>query len=136
MAREARADTIEEVRKRRNGGSFAGLARELGLPDNFTSTLANVFNARAGISQATENELRLALGLPAIGTEEVPVCRHHGYAHVIEDCGGHAVRIVALQPGQHVYRRGPAKRWRDMETEDLAAALRHREEYVPASESD
>lgn len=132
MGRIASEETRAILEARKNGHTLRALAAELCLPENWTGVLSDVLNGREGVSQDTENRLRLALGLPAIGTRTVPVCPACGGDHRVEgnNCEGlPVVKIVALRPGQRIYRRGPARHWRDLAPEELAAAIRHRVNY-------
>ncbi len=67
------AQTIEAVRSRLKGGGLRRLAVELGFPVSYNATLADVLKAKPGaLTLDGENMLRLALGLPAIGSKECP----------------------------------------------------------------
>jgi hypothetical protein len=129
MIHTAGDDTKRALEARRNGRGLVDLARSLGKPASYNATLSRVLTNKA-ISIDAENELRLLLGLPAIGVVPVPVCPSCGVAHVAGDCGGKDVhQVVVLGHDETVKRRrerrGP-QRWADYPPEALAEALRNR----------
>ena len=98
--------TIAALQERRNG-SLRKLAHELGFDMEFASTLSAILHNKPGYSSLeTENQLRLALGLEAIGLAQVAVCPIHGEPHLADCHGAEVVAVVALAPGESVRKPG------------------------------
>jgi hypothetical protein len=110
------------VRPDGNTLTLRALARELGFPPSYEATLSAVLRGAAGhVGLEAENELRRALGLPAVGTVAAPVCPSCGSDHRLPDCKGQEVQFVR--------RRRKARRWRDLPLGALRDAIRNRVPY-------
>ncbi len=123
-------ETRRALEARRNGHSLVELALSLGKPASYNAMLSKVLRNMGGVSLEAENELRLLLGLPAIGVVPVPACPSCGEAHVADDCGGKDVQqVVVLGHDETVRRKREPKqpeRWADYPPEELAAILKNR----------
>ncbi len=123
-------ETRRALEARRNGHSLVELALSLGKPASYNAMLSKVLRNMGGVSLEAENELRLLLGLPAIGVVPVPVCPSCGEAHVAGDCGGKNVQqVVVLGHDETVKRKREPRQPRriaDFSPEALAYALRNR----------
>ena len=98
-------ETTKRLRERKNG-SFAKLRAELGVSVS-KATLSRIARGVGPVSLATENEVRAALGLPAIipATAPAPVCPHCGVVHAVDDCGGVPGLPVILPLDARIVRR-------------------------------
>ena len=103
-------------------GSYRKTAQALGVRH---ALVWNVLNGRAkDVSLATENALRLTLGLDAILPKiEIPPCPDCGSVHHGR-CHGRQVALKPIRP-----RREP-QYWRDYTPARLAAAIKQRQEYT------
>jgi len=133
-----RQDTIEALRERRNGQSLRQLAAELGIAPGVLSDALN--ERHEHVSLRAENRLRVALGLPPVGTYTAPFCPSCGGKHYLDDCRGKKGELAIVGPTEKIvdvrlYRVAPRKRritrWRDLPVHELAAAIRNRKPYPP-----
>ncbi|MCD6291807.1 MAG: hypothetical protein J7M34_15025 [Anaerolineae bacterium] len=121
-----RPDTIETLRKRKKG-NLRQLAQELGFPASFAATLSDVLRERhENVSLATENRLRVALGLEPIKTYEVEACPDCGGIHVGRCYGkGPNSLVVVIDPHtERIVRRHPQKRRRRRASISIPIELR------------
>ena len=124
-------DSVFSTRRRLGRGATAvdWLSSPPAWPASYITTLSSVLSRKA-ISLDAEKQLRMLLGLPAIGVAAMPVCASCLGAHVAGDCGGKEVAaVVVLAEGETVRRKRQHRlpdRWAAIEPEELAEAFRNR----------
>ena len=106
-------DTIETLRRQKNGSTMRQLAVDLGYLENFATTLSHVIKQTPGcITLAGENLLRHRLGLsPLSEMRLVRVCPSCGEIHGAGiDCHGQPITVIALASGEHIAKDGQKRK--------------------------
>lgn len=121
--RSVESSTIEGISiAYKKSGSYRRTAAALHVP--YTLIRDIVKGKHAHVSRASENRVRVALGLSDLPSRvEVDPCPDCGSVHTGR-CHGRAVAVLPVR------RRRPLSRWADAPTSVLAAAIRERVELA------
>ena len=98
------SDTVDALKRARNG-TLVYTAESLGFEASFAGTISAILNEKHGqVSLATENKLRLALGLDVLHSiVEVESCEDCGSVHHAR-CHGHDGPVVVLAENEKITR--------------------------------
>jgi hypothetical protein len=102
---ETRSVLLLAFQKR--GISLRRFSREFGVN---AAVLSDILHDRSGhVSLRQENRVRLVLGLPVLGSYEVPACPDCGQVHTGRCAGKPVAAVVILSPGDRVKSARPPR---------------------------